>query len=184
MLPVDTAASSSVGVAAIHVAKHVGAVVIAITRGENKKQFLLEQGADHVICTDTEELVSKTMSITENSGVGLVFDPISGPILNDLAEISATGGRIIEYGALDNRESPYPLCAALAKGLIIQGYTLFEITKNNKRLENAKQYLLELFNSGTIEPVIDSVFSLDKIQDAHRYMESNQQKGKIVVEID
>lgn len=178
-----TAASSSVGVAAIHLAKRLGAVVIASTRGSSKKQFLLNQGADHVIQTDAEDLVAETLAITEGHGVELIFDPIGGPLLSQLAEVSSPRGRIIEYGALDDEPTPYPLFTALAKGLLIQGYTLFEITQNSAKLEAAKTYLLDLFNSGEVTPVIDKVFPFEQIQEAHRYMESNQQMGKIVVEV-
>ena len=178
-----TAASSSVGVAAIQIAKSQGAVVIATTRGENKKQFLLEQGAEHVIQTDTEDLVSTMTEITQGKGVDLIFDPIGGPILSQLAEVSSNGGRIIEYGALDNEPTPYPLFTALAKGLVIQGYTIFEITQDKDRLENAKTFLLKLFDEEKISPVIDKVFTFNQIQQAHEYMESNQQMGKIVISI-
>lgn len=124
-----TAASSSAGVAAIQIAKSQGAVVIATTRGESKKQFLLE------------------------------------------------------HGALDNEPTPYPLFAALAKGLIIQGYTLFEITQDKDKLEEAKAFLLPLFDAKKLMPVIDKVFTFNQIQQAHEYMESNQQMGKIVISV-
>ncbi|VAW92489.1 Quinone oxidoreductase [hydrothermal vent metagenome] len=176
-----TAASSSVGVAAIQIAKSVGATVIATTRGKTKKQFLLDQGADQVITTNSEDLVARTMDITHEAGVELVFDPIGGPILNQLAEASAKGGRIIEYGALDAEPTPYPLFIALAKGLTIHGYTLFEITQDKIKIEGAKEFLLPLFETGKLIPVIDKEFTFNQIQDAHRYMESNQQTGKIIV---
>ncbi len=178
-----TAASSSVGVAAIQIAKSVGAAVIATTRGNNKKQFLLDQGADQVITTDSEDLVARTMDITHEAGVELVFDPVGGPILNQLAEASAKGGRIIEYGALDAEPTPYPLFIALAKGLTIHGYTLFEITQDKIKLEDAKEFLLPLFEAGKLIPVIDKEFTFNQIQDSHRYMESNQQTGKIIVTV-
>ena len=178
-----TAASSSVGVAAIQLAKTLGAVIIATTRGESKKQFLLEQGADFVIQTDLEDLVSRMNEITDGKGAELIFDPIGGPILEQLAEAAAVGGMIIEYGALDSRPTPYPLFTALMKVLTIRGYTLFEITQDKERLEKAKAYLLPLFEAKKLVPAIDKVFSFDQIQQAHEYMESNQQMGKIVVRL-
>lgn len=86
---VITAASSSVGVAAIQIAKHVGAVVIATTRSENKKRFLIGQGADHVIQTDSENLIERMAEISPDTGAELIFDSIGGPILNQLAEVTA-----------------------------------------------------------------------------------------------
>ena len=178
-----TAASSSVGVAAIQLAKTIGAVVIATTRGESKKQFLLDQGADFVIQTDSEDLVSRMNEITLGKGAELVFDPIGGPILEQLAEVATAAGLIIEYGALDTRPTPYPLFTALLKVLTIRGYTLFEITQDKERLDKAKAFLLPLFEAKKLVPVIDKVFSFDQIQQAHEYMESNQQMGKIVVRL-
>jgi len=178
-----TAASSSVGVAAIQIAKSQGAVVIATTRGKNKKQFLLDQGANHVIQTDSEDLASLIVEITNGKGIDLIFDPIGGPLLSQLADVSANSGRIIEYGALDANPSPYPLFTALAKGLIIQGYTIFKMTQNKDRLEDAKKFLLKFFQQEQIQPVIDKVFTFDQVQQAHEYMESNRQMGKIVIDV-
>ena len=178
-----TAASSSVGVASIHLAKETGATVIAVTRSKSKKQFLLDQGADFAIATHEEDLVAKVQEYTQNMGVNLVFDPIGGPIINQLAEASAPGAQIIEYGALSSEPSPYPLFQALAKGIIIRGYTLFEITTDPQKLQVAKDYLLPLFAAKKLVPVIDKEFKLEAIQEAHKYMESNQQKGKIVVTV-
>lgn len=178
-----TAASSSVGVAAIQIAKNLGAIVIATTRGKSKKQFLLDQGADHVILTDSENLITRMAGITQDAGAALIFDPIGGPVLAQLAEVAAKGGKIIEYGALDNKPTPYPLFTALAKGLAIHGYTIFEITHDKNRLKNAKTFLLPLFDTNKLTPVIDKVFTFSQIQQAHEYMESNTQMGKIIVTV-
>lgn len=178
-----TAASSSVGIAAIQIAKSLGAIVIATSRGAAKKNTLIEHGADHVIQTDSQNLVTEVAQITAGKGVDLVFDPIGGPIVNQLADVAMSGGRIIEYGALDSEATPFPLFTALAKGLIIQGYTIFEISQDEERLSLAKQYLLPLFESNQLIPVIDKEFNFEDIQQAHQYMESNQQVGKIIVKL-
>lgn len=178
-----TAASSSVGVAAIQLAKQLGAKVIATTRGESKQSFLQDQGADHVILTDSQDLVAVVNEVTQAQGVDLVFDPIGGPVLSQLADATRQGGLIIEYGALDERATPYPLFTALGKGLTIRGYTLFEISQDPSKLAKAKAFLLPLFEAGKLTPAIDKVFSFDQIQQAHEYMESNQQMGKIVVSV-
>jgi NADPH:quinone reductase-like Zn-dependent oxidoreductase len=65
----------------------------------------------------------------------------------------------------------------------VRGYTLFEIVKDPEKLARGKQYVYEGLKSGALKPHIDRTFPLDAIVDAHRYMESNQQKGKIVVKV-
>ncbi|GJL51653.1 MAG: NADPH:quinone reductase [Nitrospirales bacterium] len=178
-----TAASSSVGLAAIQMVKAMGATAIAATRGSDKKSFLLEAGADHVIATAEEDLVTKVNVLTSGKGCRLVFDPISGPILEQLGEATAQEGIIFEYGALSSDQTPFPLLSALSKGLTVRGYTLFEIVSNPERLARGKQHIYQGLESGKLKPIIDRTFPLEEIVDAHRYMESNQQKGKIVVTV-
>jgi NADPH2:quinone reductase len=178
-----TAASSSVGLAAIQITKAADAVAIVTTRGENKKQHLLDAGADHVIVTDKENLVERVMAITSGNGARLIFDPVAGPYLEKLSEAAALGGIIFEYGALSPEPTPFPLFPALGKGLSVRGYTLFEIVKDPERLARGKQYIYEGLKSGTLKPLIDQIFPLDAIIEAHRHMESNQQIGKIVVRV-
>ncbi len=178
-----TAASSSVALAAIQIAKSVGALAIATTRGSGKKSFLRGAGADHVIVTEEEDLVEKVMAITSGKGVSLVFDPVAGPLLGKLADAAAPGACIFEYGALSPAPTTFPLFSALAKGLTVRGYTLFEIVRDPERLARGKRFVYKGIESGALKPVIDRTFPLESIVEAHRYMESNQQKGKIVVTV-
>ena len=178
-----TAGSSSVALAAIQIAKSAGALAIATSRGAAKKSFLKGAGADHVIVTDEEDLVEKVMAITSGKGVSLVFDPVAGPLLEKLAGAAAPGAWIFEYGALSPAPTPFPLFPALAKGLTVRGYTLFEIVKNPERLARGKRFVYNGLESGALKPVIDRTFPLASIVEAHKYMESNQQKGKIVVTV-
>ncbi len=178
-----SAASSSVGLAAIQVAKAAGAVAIATTRGSAKRESLLDAGADHVIVTSDEDLVDAVMRITGGIGANLIFDPIGGPLLETLADAAAVGATIIEYGSLSPDPTPFPLFFALKKSLTVRGYTLFEITKDAESLARGKQYIYDGLESSALKPVIARTFPLDAIVDAHRYMESNQQVGKIVVTV-
>src|SRR6185437_5050814 len=97
---VITAASSSVGIAAIEMVKAEGGVSIATTRRAAKKAELLALGADHVIVTEEEDLVKRVGEITGGRGARIVFDPIGGKGLESLAAATAHSGIIIEYGAL------------------------------------------------------------------------------------
>jgi len=178
-----TAASSSVGVAAIQITKAAGAMAIATTRGADKKQFLLDAGSDSVIVTDEEDLAKEVMSITSGKGANIVFDPIAGPFLEKLADAAASNAVIFEYGALSPAPTTFPLFPILSKGLTVRGYTLFEIVRDPEKLASGKQYVYDGLQSGTLKPIIDRTFPLEAIADAHRYMESNQQKGKIVVTV-
>ena len=175
-----TAASSSVGIAALEMVKVEGAISIAVTRTIAKKIELLKLGADHVIVTDEEDLVARVNEITSGKGARIVFDPIGGKILESLAAATAPKGIIFEYGALASEPTPYPLFTSLAKYLTIRGYTLFELTPD-PTFPKAKQYIFDHLASGAFKPLIDKTFRFAEIVEAHRYMESNAQIGKIVV---
>ena len=180
---VITAASSSVGLAAIEIVKAGGATAIATTRRSDKKQFLLDAGADSVIVTEEENLEKGVMEATSGQGARVIFDPVAGPMLEQLCEAAAFGGTIFVYGALAKELTPLPLFSTLSKGLSVRGYTLFEIVKDPITFARGKEFVRQGLEAGIFCPVIDRVFPLDEIVDAHRYMESNQQKGKIVVSL-
>lgn len=160
-----------------------GALAIATTRGADKKQFLLDAGADHVIVTNEDDLAKTVMAVTLEQGANFIFDPVGGPLLETLGDAAAPGGIIVEYGALSPAPTIFPLFSSLKKGLTVRGYTLFEIVSDAERLARGKQYVYEGLDSGALKPIIDRTFTLDAIVDAHRYMESNKQKGKIVVTV-
>jgi NADPH:quinone reductase-like Zn-dependent oxidoreductase len=178
-----TAASSSVGGAAIEIAKAEGAISIATTRTSRKKAELLALGAGHVIATEEEDLVARVNEITSGKGARIVFDPIGGKGLEALAAAAASSGIIFAYGALATDPTPFPLFSVLGKHLTIKGYTIFEIVGDPAAFPKAKQYVFDHLASGDFKPRIDKTFPLAKIVEAHRYMESNAQIGKIVVTV-
>jgi NADPH:quinone reductase-like Zn-dependent oxidoreductase len=178
-----TAATSSVGLAAIQIAKFVGAISIATTRNKAKAGALTDAGADFVINTGSEDLVQRVEEITNGKGFALAFDPIAGPGLETLANAGGQQAMIMEYGKLDPRPTPYPLFEAIRKGLTIRAYTLFEITTDPERSAHAQTVVTEGLTAGALKPIIAKTFKLDEIVEAHRYMESNEQIGKIVVTV-
>jgi NADPH:quinone reductase-like Zn-dependent oxidoreductase len=180
---VITAASSSVGIAAIEMANVEGAVSIATTRTSKKKPVLKEVGATHVIATEEEDLVKRVNEITAGKGARVIFDPIAGKGVELLAQAAAPGGTIFEYGALALEPTPFPLFTALGKGLSVRGYTLREILYDPKLKTKAEKHVFDQLAAGHFKPRIDRVFPFGQIVEAHRYMESNQQIGKIVVTV-
>lgn len=178
-----TAASSSVGYAAIQIVRDLGGIAIATTRGVSKKELLLKAGAHHVIVTQSEDLVERVNSITANHGADIIFDAIAGSFVETLAKAAAVGGVIYEYGALSLEPTPFPLWTALSKSLTMKGYILHEITSDPGKLGRAKTYVNGALKAIKFRPIIDKSFPLDQIVAAHEYMESNKQNGKIVVKI-
>ncbi|MCE8015291.1 zinc-dependent alcohol dehydrogenase family protein [Halomonas sp. MCCC 1A17488] len=180
---VVTAASSSVGLAAIQIANSIGAIPIAVTRTSAKRDVLLEQGAAHVVVSGEEDLAARLSAIAGPEGARVVLDPVGGSIFEPLTAAMAREGILIEYGGLSNEPTPFPLFTALSKSLTLRGYLVHEITGNPARLEAAKRFILDGLASGALKPVIARTFEFDQIVEAHRYLESNEQLGKIVIRV-
>lgn len=174
-----TAASSAVGLAAIQIANHLGAVPIAVTRSAAKAASLEREGAAHVITTDQGGLVDRVRAVTGGRGARVVFDAVSGPGLAEVAETVAAGGLLVVYGWLDPRPAPLPLNWPLN----VHGFNVDLITGDAARLARARAFIEAGFRSGTLAPVIDRTFDFADIAEAHRHLESNTQLGKIVVTV-
>ncbi|HEX8046899.1 zinc-dependent alcohol dehydrogenase family protein [Rhizobium sp.] len=178
-----SAASSSVGIAAFQIARSVGATVIATTRTSAKTEGLRKAGAHHVIATAEEDLSARVKEITGGKGARVVFDPIGGPAIAQLAECMSVGGILLEYGALSPDEGPFPQFAVLGKSLTLKGYLYTEIVSEDAVLERAKTFINEGLRSGALDPLISRTFAFDQIQEATYFLESNEQIGKIVVTV-
>lgn len=178
-----TAASSSVGVAMLQMLRFIGAQAIAVTTSNEKRDFVRAQDPAHVIVSSEQSVVESVMEITDGKGAAFAFDPVSGPAIAELAQAIAYQGKIFIYGRLDGTPTEFPVGLGLAKGLTMRGYSLFEVVNYPEVFKRAVKHVYDNLAVGGYQPVIDSIFSLDDVADAHRHMVSNTQKGKIVVKV-
>ncbi|HME38742.1 MAG TPA: zinc-dependent alcohol dehydrogenase family protein [Steroidobacteraceae bacterium] len=177
------AASSSVGIAAIQLANWAGAVPIALTRHSAKAAALRGLGAKHVIATTESDVVAEVMRISGGKGARAAFDPVGGPFVENLANSLAEEGILFVYGGLSGQPTPFPHWPAALKGLSIRGWVAASIWNKPERFGRVKDVILQGLAAGHLTPVIAKTFALDQIVEAHRYLESNQQIGKIVVTV-
>jgi NADPH:quinone reductase-like Zn-dependent oxidoreductase len=178
-----TGASSGVGIAAIQVARSIGAVPIATTRSDRKRQQLLDAGAAHVITTDSQDTVKEVLSLTDGQGVPLTVDAIAGPGVTDLIRTVAPGGSLIVYGWLDPTPMPFPIHPDF-RGRDVRTYAFTEVTFDHARLDRAKHFIDAGLRSGSLRPIVDRTYELSDVVAAHRHLESNDQFGKIVLTVE
>lgn len=178
-----TAASSSVGLAAIQIANVIGARPIAVTRGRAKAQSLRDAGAHDVIFSEDDDFQAQLITAGGENGFRVVFDPVAGPALTAITTAMAVGGILIEYGGLSPHATPFPVGPVLSKSLTLKGYLVHEIVRDPVRLENAKRFILDALASGVLKPVIAKEFAFEEIADAHRFLETNEHLGKVVVTV-
>ena len=190
---VITAASSSMGIAAIQMAKAVGAKSIAVTRSEAKKDALLGIGADQVIIAGREDVQETILDLTEGLGAEVIYDAVAGPGLEELVWATRRSGHIIVYGHLGAMEygTLLPLGACFLRAIQIHGsFRIFDFTghpklglrPNSEAVERAKTFISQGLASTLFSAKIDRVFvGLEQYAAAQRQMETNDQIGKIVV---
>ncbi|MEV3991637.1 zinc-dependent alcohol dehydrogenase family protein [Streptomyces sp. NPDC049837] len=177
---VITGASSGVGTAAIQIANRAGAVPIATTRSEAKRQRLLDLGAAHVITTDGADLVKEVHAVTGGRGAELAFDAIGGPAFRTLGDALVTGGTMVLYGWLD----PRPVQLSMNWPQTVHTYANGALMRTETGRRRAAGFIGSGLRDGSLAPVIAETFDgLERIVDAHRLMESNTHTGKIVVTV-
>jgi len=178
-----SAASSSVGLAAIQIANSIGARPIALTRTSQKLNELHNRGAFAVIATEEVDVVERVKELTDGKGADLVFDAVGGPGFVKLLQATATGGLLILYGALHTSPTELSAFQVFARSLTIRGFALPTIAADDQQLAAMKKFIQDGITNGSLAPSIARTFPFEQIQQAHRFLESGSQVGKIVVTV-
>lgn len=182
---VITAASSAIGVAMIQMSKRFGAKVIATSRGNSKDAFLKENGADIIIHTNTEDLTEKILEHTDNKGFDIAVDLVLGDFTEKLANASAPEATIIVGGILSMEVPEIPFFPIVMKNLKLTSFhVVFHLFRQPEVFKKAHLEILEGLKNKHYTPVIDKVFTLEQATEAYQYLEENNQKGKVVIQID
>ena len=171
--------TSSIGMLCCQLAKYLGLTVISTTRNEAKKQFLIDNGADHVLIDGGK--VSKELRELFPEGVNKVLELIGIETLKDSLKCIKPKGIVCMTGILGGE---WTLKEFTPMGDIpsLGRLTVYMGDAANLR-KDLLQDFIDAVENGEITLNIDKVFSLDQIVKAHTYMESNQAKGKLVIEI-
>ena len=178
------AGASGVGTAAIQIARVLGARVI-VTTSSGKVAACRDLGADLVVDYGAEDFVAEAKAFTGGEGVDVVLDVIGGDYLARNLDALRVRGHIVQVGVMGGGSATFPLGAMLGKrasltGTVLRARPLEEKIALTQRFERE---LLPFLADGSCRPVIDSRFALAEVADAHRYMETNANVGKIVLDV-
>ncbi len=175
---VITAASSSVGLAAIQLANRIGAIPIAVTRTRAKADRLRAAGAELVIASEEEAIGDAIRRLTDGKGADLVIDAVAGSGIVELAGAIALQGRYVLYGILSGEPTPLPVQSAFASHLSFHTFVLDPAVID---LSIAIEDISRGIVSGELTTPIDRTFPLDAVVDAFHYLEASRHFGKIVL---
>ncbi len=169
------AAGSGVSTAAIQIALFLGAKILATSSTPEKLEHARNCGADVVVNYKTEDVPAKVREWTGGRGADVVLDHVGVPNWETDLKCLAKGGKLVFCGTTGGSEVKLNLAHTYFKGQSILGSTM------GRRDELAT--VLGLMDRGYFMPVVDKVYPLERIQEAHRYLESGQQTGKVVMQV-
>ena len=177
------AGASGVGTAAIQICAMVGARTI-VTCSASKVEACRALGADVVVDYGSRDFVEEAGAATGGRGVDVVLDVIGGDYVERNIASLATKGRIIQVGTMAGKPVPFNVAALMGKRASITG-TVLRPRPLEEKITVSRRFADEVvphFATGRLSPVIDTVFPLSGIAEAHARMAANANIGKIVID--
>jgi NADPH:quinone reductase len=178
--------SSGIGLAAIQLARHVGAHAIVTVGSDEKARFCREFGASEAINYRSEDFVARTQAITAGRGVDVVLDMVGGDYFSRNLDALKMDGRIVFIASLGGGEATLPIGRLMQKRGVVTGSTLRPRNPDEKaRLAAAVEDLVwPWIEAGKVRPQVDSTFPLAQAARAHAHLEADDHVGKIVLVTD
>mgnify|MGYP003340366816 FL=1 len=176
-------ASGGVGLAAVQLAKHLGARVIA-TGGDDRRLAIVKQnGADDVVNYRTADFVAAVKELTGGKGADVIYDPVGGEVLEKSMRAAAYGARLLVVGFTSGGPSRLMSNHVLIKGLTVMGVRAGETLQRQPHMGYSYEELPKLAALGVMRPNISHRFSMDRVADAFRVLLDRQVVGKAVIEM-
>ena len=175
--------TSGIGVTAIQLAKAYGAKVIATAGSDEKCAACLDLGADHAVNYRTHDFAAEAMRITGGRGVDVVLDMVAGDYVAREVSCMAEDGRIVIIAVQGGTKSGFDASLVLRRRLVITGSTLRprSVAFKTDIARALADKVWPWLESGSVKPVIHTVFPAAEAAQAHELMESNQHIGKLVL---
>ena len=182
------AAGSGVGTAASQVVKAAGAFAFGTSRTPDKLERAKEFGlsASISVGNDPSSFVEAVREWTNGGGVNVILDLVGAAYLKPNLDCLATLGRLIFVGTTSGSKAEIDYSIVMRKRLRIMGTSLRTRSIEEKATATRlfAQHVVPLLADGSVRPVIDRVYKIDEVRDAHERIESNESFGKVVLTID
>jgi NADPH:quinone reductase len=176
------AGAGGVGLAAIQLAKAAGATVIATASSDERLERLRDYGLDHPVNYATGDVVASVLSLTDGRGADLVVDPVGGTVLEASIAALAYRGRVSWVGRAGREDRPPDVWPLAYKNATLTGVFLgAELMTGAERTYALVADLLARVARGDLRVVLDRRFPLADAADAHRYIESRQAFGRVLL---
>ncbi|RKG69903.1 NADPH:quinone oxidoreductase family protein [Corallococcus sp. CA054B] len=177
-------ASGGVGLAAVQLAKALGATVIAVASTPDKLAIAREAGADHVLRHTDGDWKEQVLAAAGSSGVSVCFDPVGGPLFDPALSTLGWGGRYVLVGFAAGQVPSIPAHRLLVKHRAVLGSSLRYFRYHDPAaLRETMEQLFAWYAQGRILPRITSRLPLDRTADGLRTLAERRAIGKVVVHV-
>ena len=176
------AAAGGVGIVAVQLAKAAGARVLGTVGSDAKVQLVLDHGADAVINYDTHKFADEVLRLTDGRGVDLILDAVGKPTFEEGLRCLAPFGHLILFGRAGGPTDPLNVATLSAKSQKVSGFMVPTVTRNfPEKTRESAEHCFTLMRTGRLTLHIGKTFPLAQAADAHRYLESRQSTGKLIL---
>ncbi len=178
-------AAGGVGIAAIQLARYLGAEVFATAGSDEKRDFVRLLGADHVMNSRDLSYADQVLSLTGGEGVDVVLNSLAGEAINRNLRVLRPFGRFLELGKRDFYENTRIGLRPFKDNITYYGIDADQLMVERPELtQDLFREMMELFEGGALRPLPYRAFPADRVIEAFRYMQQSKQIGKIVVTFD
>ncbi len=176
-------AAGGVGLAAVQIARAVGAgKVIGTVGSDDKLAVVRENGADIALNYQTEDFVEVVKRETNGRGADVIYDPVGGEIGERSTKCIAFEGRLVIIGFTSGKFSNFVANHILVKNYSVVGLHWGAYRHNNPaKIEHGWNELMNLYQTGKLKPVIGGRFHMEEVGDAMEFLASRKAVGKIVL---
>ena len=178
------AAGSGVGTAAIQLAHAVGATTFGTSRTPDKLERAKPLGLD--VGLSDKNFASEVKSRTNGEGVHVVLDFVGAAYMEQNLDVLTTWGRMVFLATLGGTQANVNLSLLMGKRIQIRGCTLRSRTIEDKFLVTRRlsTQVIPLLANGTVKPIVEQVYPMHEIGEAHEAMAANKNFGKLIVTIE
>jgi NADPH:quinone reductase len=175
-------AAGGVGLAAVQLAKAAGARVLGTISSDDKAQLVKDHGADAVINYATGKFADEVLRLTEGHGADLILDAVGKPTFEEGLRCLALFGHLVLFGRAGGPIDPFNLAGLSPKSQKVSGFMVPTVTRNfpDKTRESAER-CFTLMREGRLRLHIGKTFPLAQASEAHRYLESRESTGKLIL---
>jgi NADPH:quinone reductase len=174
-------AAGGVGIVAMQIAKAAGARVIGTVSSNSKIEIAKQYGADEVINYETHDFAKEVMKITAGKGADLNLDAVGKPTFEKGISCMAPFGHIILYGRAGGPPEKLDVFRLFQNAVKVSGFVLLTASSQHHLMREGTEACFNLMREGKLKMLVGKTYPLEQAAEAHRFMESRQSVGKLVL---